>query len=221
MHIWWELVLHFDEDDRVESEYYSTNQTNVRPEYLSQEYCLPARLFAVHEWYWIHDLWCQKSKLKHFILNQLDNTCQCWRVTFTEQTSIVQILSADTPWCNSIAKMSTRDEWLIPDRVSSSAATLARQDCHHSFVCHSKIQYPWTTGGSTCVWNTPSLPTHRPLRNSGENTDVRRPLSHWLTPFKLKLLVSLHHLRGHHALNLQGERRGEVGGKETGHCAYL
>lgn len=36
---------------------------------------------------------------------------------------------------------------------------------------------------------------------------------HWLTSFKLKLLVSLHHLRSHHALNLQGERRREVGEK--------
>lgn len=48
-----------------------------------------------------------------------------------------------------------------------------------------------------------SMPTHHPLRN---NTDVLRLLLHWLTSFKLKLLVSLHHLRGHHALNLQGER---------------
>lgn len=59
---------------------------------------------------------------------------------------------------------------------------------------------------SMCVCDTQSLPTRHPLRN---NADVLRLLLLWLTPFKLKLLVSLHHLCGHHALNLQGERRRE------------
>lgn len=56
------------------------------------------------------------------------------------------------------------------------------------------------------VCDTQSLPTRHPQRY---NTDVLRLLLLWLTPFELKLLVSLHHLCGHHALNLQGERRRE------------
>ena len=37
-----------------------------------------------------------------------------------------------------------------------------------------------------------------------------------LTSFKLKLLVPLHHLCGHHALNLEGEREGEGEGEGEG-----
>lgn len=37
MNISWEMVSHIDEADRVESKRYSTNQTNVRSEHLSQE----------------------------------------------------------------------------------------------------------------------------------------------------------------------------------------
>lgn len=51
-------------------------------------------------------------------------------------------------------------------------------------------------------------PHHHPLRN---NTDALRLLPLWLTSLKLQLLISLHHLRGHHALDLQG-RGGEGGG---------
>lgn len=36
MYIWWELVLHFDEDDKVESEYYSANLLGLSTQYLSQ-----------------------------------------------------------------------------------------------------------------------------------------------------------------------------------------
>lgn len=61
---------------------------------------------------------------------------------------------------------------------------------------------------------TQSLPTHHPLSN---NTDVLRLLRHWLTSFKLKLLVSLHHLCGHHALDLQRERRRERNKQVTVH----
>lgn len=41
----------------------------------------------------------------------------------------------------------------------------------------------------------------------------------WLTPFELKLLVSLHHLRGHHALDLQGEGKWE--GMSRSLCIFI
>ena len=54
------------------------------------------------------------------------------------------------------------------------------------------------------VRSTAASPTHRPPREESADVHLRR-----LTPFKLKLLVSLHHLRGHHALNLRGGERGD------------
>lgn len=120
-----------------------------------------------------------------------------------KQTDIGLIFSlsfAQIPsWCKSISKMSTGNEWMIPDwaRTIVIAPLCVSQQNMASLKDRSV---------SMCVCDTQTLPTRHPLRN---NTDVLRLLLLWLTPFKLKLLVSLHHLCGHHALNLQGESRRE------------
>lgn len=148
-----------------------------------------------------------------FFLNQLTAdqqtrwTCQHVRLRQTDAGQIFSIGFPQSPlWCKSIAKMSTGKEWMTPDRASSRLAALAKHDRHRSFVrvAEKNMASLKDRSVSMCVCDAQSLPTRHPLRN---NTDVLRLLLLWLTSFKLKLLVSLHHLGGHHALNLRGERR--------------